>query len=140
MGSADGLPTPRQAELSGHADKTLAHPIDFEKSSARYPLHAVIRIDKSVLSTWNSEVYWPAMAVAIALGVLFGVRAADRDRGGANTIKIDKFFVDTITMDASTTTIVEMLVALARDFHMTCLLYTSPSPRDISGSRMPSSA
>lgn len=38
---------------------------------------------------------------------------------GANTIKIDKFFVDTITVDASTTTIVEMLVALARDFHMT---------------------
>jgi EAL domain-containing protein (putative c-di-GMP-specific phosphodiesterase class I) len=38
---------------------------------------------------------------------------------GANAIKIDKFFVDTITVDASTTTIVEMLVALARDFHMT---------------------
>jgi EAL domain-containing protein (putative c-di-GMP-specific phosphodiesterase class I) len=38
---------------------------------------------------------------------------------GANTIKIEKFFVDTITVDASTTTIVEMLVALARDFHMT---------------------
>lgn len=38
---------------------------------------------------------------------------------GANTIKIDKFFVDTITVDASTTTIVEMLVALARDLHMT---------------------
>lgn len=55
------------------ADKTLAHPIDFEKSSARYPLRAVIRIDKSVLSTWNSEVYWPAMAVAVALGMLFGV-------------------------------------------------------------------
>jgi predicted signal transduction protein with EAL and GGDEF domain len=29
------------------------------------------------------------------------------------------FFVDTITVDTSTTTIVEMLVALARDFHMT---------------------
>jgi sensor c-di-GMP phosphodiesterase-like protein len=38
---------------------------------------------------------------------------------GANTIKIDKFFVDTITVDASTTTIVEMLVALARDLEMT---------------------
>ena len=38
---------------------------------------------------------------------------------GANTIKIDKFFVDTITADASTTTIVEMLVDLARDLHMT---------------------
>lgn len=37
---------------------------------------------------------------------------------GANTIKIDKSFVDTITMDASTTTIVEMLVALARELHM----------------------
>nr|WP_283808627.1 EAL domain-containing protein [Bradyrhizobium centrolobii] len=38
---------------------------------------------------------------------------------GANTIKIDKFFVDTITVDASTTAIVEMLVALAGDLHMT---------------------
>lgn len=38
---------------------------------------------------------------------------------GANTIKIDKFFVDTITVDASTTTIVEMLVALAKDLQMT---------------------
>jgi len=37
---------------------------------------------------------------------------------GADMIKIDKFFVDTITVDASTTTIVEMLVALARDLHM----------------------
>ena len=29
---------------------------------------------------------------------------------------------------------------LADDFPLICLLYTSPSPRDISGSRMPSSA
>jgi hypothetical protein len=26
-----------------------------------------------VLSTWNSEVYWPAMAVSLALGALFGL-------------------------------------------------------------------
>ena len=26
------------------------------------------------------------------------------------------------------------------EYHAACLLYTSPSPRDISGSRMPSSA
>ena len=31
-------------------------------------------------------------------------------------------------------------VVLARDWAKHCLLYTSPSPRDISGSRMPSSA
>jgi sensor c-di-GMP phosphodiesterase-like protein len=270
------------------ADKALPHPVDFEKSSQRYPLRTVIRIDKAVLSRWNSDAYWPAMAVALALGALFGLLlsrtrrmegpVADLDRAlargefrpyfqpifelktgqirgceilarwlredgsvvppmnfiplaessgrieamtweilrsaladlhpllrsdkefklslnvvpkhllsadfvetlrgtvaaarvsarqimvevterdeldlaraaavvaelrgygfrvaiddvgvghsglsrlkelGANTIKIDKFFVDTITVDASTTTIVEMLVALARDFHMT---------------------
>ncbi len=38
---------------------------------------------------------------------------------GANTIKIDKFFVDTITEDGSTATIVETLARLARDLHMT---------------------
>lgn len=276
-------------EFTLEADKALPHSVAFEKSSRRYPLRTVIRIDKTVLSTWNSEAYWPAMVTALALGVLFGVllsrtrrmegpvadldralargefkpyfqpifdlrtgqikgceilarwlredgsvippmnfiplaessgrigamtwqilgRALDdlqphlrsdkdfklslnvvpkhllsagfvdklrgtvaaakvsarqimvevterdeledlpraaavvgelRDFGfrvaiddvgvghsglsrlkglGANTIKIDKFFVDTITVDASTTTIVEMLVALARDFHMT---------------------
>ena len=30
--------------------------------------------------------------------------------------------------------------ALIKNLNMACLLYTSPSPRDISGSRMPSSA
>jgi c-di-GMP phosphodiesterase len=38
---------------------------------------------------------------------------------GANTIKIDKFFVDTVTVDASTTAIIEMLVGLAIDLQMT---------------------
>lgn len=38
---------------------------------------------------------------------------------GANTIKIDKFFIDTITEDGSTATIVETLARLARDLHMT---------------------
>jgi c-di-GMP phosphodiesterase len=38
---------------------------------------------------------------------------------GANTIKIDKFFVDTITEDKSAATIVETLARLARDLHMT---------------------
>ena len=33
-----------------------------------------------------------------------------------------------------------MIIALAWGWYSYCLLYTSPSPRDISGSRMPSSA
>jgi sensor c-di-GMP phosphodiesterase-like protein len=40
---------------------------------------------------------------------------------GANTIKIDKFFVDTITEDGSAATIVQMLVRLARDLGMTVI-------------------
>jgi sensor c-di-GMP phosphodiesterase-like protein len=61
----------------------------------------------------------------------FGFRVAIDDVGvghsglslikglGANTIKIDKFFVDTITRDNSALTIVEMLVRLAADLKMT---------------------
>jgi c-di-GMP phosphodiesterase len=40
---------------------------------------------------------------------------------GVNTIKIDKFFVDTITEDGSAATIVQMLVRLARDLGMTVI-------------------
>jgi sensor c-di-GMP phosphodiesterase-like protein len=43
------------------------------------------------------------------------------NRLGANTIKIDKFFIDTITQDGSAATIVEMLVRLARGLNMTVL-------------------
>jgi sensor c-di-GMP phosphodiesterase-like protein len=61
----------------------------------------------------------------------FGFRVAMDDVGvghsglsqmkglGANTIKIDKFFVDTITGGGAALTIVEMLVRLARDLKMT---------------------
>ena len=40
---------------------------------------------------------------------------------GVNTIKIDKFFVDTITQDDAAATIIGMLVRLARDLHMTVI-------------------
>ena len=48
---------------------------------------------------------------------------------------------DVITLDLSLPGLdgLEVLRRL-RDGGSTCLLYTSPSPRDISGSRMPSSA
>jgi c-di-GMP phosphodiesterase len=61
----------------------------------------------------------------------FGFRVAIDDVGvghsglslikglGANTIKIDKIFIDPIARDASAATIVEMLVRLAREFKMT---------------------
>jgi sensor c-di-GMP phosphodiesterase-like protein len=37
---------------------------------------------------------------------------------GATTMKIDKFFIDTIARDGSAVAIVEMLVHLAKDLHM----------------------
>ena len=40
---------------------------------------------------------------------------------GVNTIKIDKFFVDSIITDASAVTIVEMLVRLAHQLEMTVI-------------------
>ena len=61
----------------------------------------------------------------------FGFRVAMDDVGvghsglsqmkalGANTIKIDKFFIDTITEGGSAATIVETLAGLARDLRMT---------------------
>jgi sensor c-di-GMP phosphodiesterase-like protein len=60
-------------EFALDADKELPHPAEFAKSSARLPLRATIRLDRAVLSTWNSHLYWPVMMVSIALGVLFGL-------------------------------------------------------------------
>jgi sensor c-di-GMP phosphodiesterase-like protein len=63
----------------------------------------------------------------------FGFRVAMDDVGvghsglsqmkalGANIIKIDKFFVDTITKDSAAATIIGTLVRLARDLHMTVI-------------------
>ncbi len=55
------------------AGKARLDPVEIAKSSARYPLRATIRIDTSVLSSWNSEAYWPAIAATLVLGALFGV-------------------------------------------------------------------
>jgi sensor c-di-GMP phosphodiesterase-like protein len=50
---------------------------------------------------------------------------------GVNTIKIDKFFVDTITEDGSAITIVEMLVRLARDLGMTVIAEGIETPEQV---------
>jgi len=50
---------------------------------------------------------------------------------GANTIKIDKFFVDTITEDEAAASIVAMLVRLARDLRMTVVAEGIETPEQI---------
>jgi c-di-GMP phosphodiesterase len=74
----------------------------------------------------------------------FGFRVAIDDVGvghsglslikglGANTIKIDKIFVDTITRETSAVTIVEMLVRLARELKMTVVAEGIETPDQMS--------
>ena len=50
---------------------------------------------------------------------------------GANIIKIDKFFVDTITEDGSAIAIVEMLVRLARDLKITVIAEGIETPDQV---------
>ncbi|MBR0829893.1 EAL domain-containing protein [Bradyrhizobium manausense] len=72
------------------ADKALPFPTDVEKSSARYPMRTTIRVEGAVLSTWNTEAYWPAMAVALGLGVLFGILSARSRRMEGPVADLDR--------------------------------------------------
>jgi sensor c-di-GMP phosphodiesterase-like protein len=90
LGINDSLFDIMPAELRAHSSVVLAlnngetlgefkpdaaaprEPVEFAVSSARYPLRATIHVDRAALSVWNSETYWPAMAVSLGLGALFG--------------------------------------------------------------------
>lgn len=50
---------------------------------------------------------------------------------GANTIKIDKFFIDSITQDGSAATIIQTLAALARDLQMTVIAEGIETPEQV---------
>ena len=59
-----------------------------------------------------------------------------REHGNSNVLKLEDIEIKKPKEN-------ELLIrqtAIGVHFHDICLLYTSPSPRDISGSRMPSSA
>src|SRR5690349_22451967 len=59
--------------FSAKDDGGFSDTLDFGKTSARYPFHVAIRLERAALSRWNSEVYWPAMLIAAALGLVFGL-------------------------------------------------------------------
>jgi EAL domain-containing protein (putative c-di-GMP-specific phosphodiesterase class I) len=50
---------------------------------------------------------------------------------GANTIKIDKFFIDSITRDESAATIIQTLAGLARDLQMTVIAEGIETPEQV---------
>lgn len=72
------------------ADRPLRGPIGFDRHSTRLPLHATIRLEQAVLSSWNSEAYWPALAVALGLGTLFGILLARSRRMEGPVADLDR--------------------------------------------------
>jgi sensor c-di-GMP phosphodiesterase-like protein len=70
-----------QVELSngqqlGHfalRDIDPAHNVEFVSRSSQYPLQAMIRVDRGARAIWSTQAYWPAMLVAAALGLIFGL-------------------------------------------------------------------
>ena len=54
--------------------------------------------------------------------------------------EVQFFYITLITADGSTVLDVRNELGYDETMHNVCLLYTSPSPRDQRGSRMPSSA
>ncbi|MCK1735249.1 EAL domain-containing protein [Bradyrhizobium sp. 138] len=72
------------------ADRPLLGPISFDRHSTRFPLHATIRLEHAVLSNWNSEAYWPALAVSLGLGALFGILLARSRRMEGPVADLDR--------------------------------------------------
>ena len=68
----------------------LSHPIDFVRRSARYPLQAAISVDRAALSAWNGQLYWPAMLLAGALGLVFGLVATRTRRVEGPLAELDR--------------------------------------------------
>jgi c-di-GMP phosphodiesterase len=60
------------AEFS-FGDVELVHSLDFVRHSSRYPLQATILVERAALANWNSQGYWPAVLLAAALGLVFGL-------------------------------------------------------------------
>ncbi|MFK4505496.1 EAL domain-containing protein [Bradyrhizobium daqingense] len=72
------------------AGRPLVEPVNFDRSSARFPLHATIRLERAVLSSWNNEAYWRILAVALGLGAIFGILLARSRRMEGPVADLDR--------------------------------------------------
>lgn len=126
---------PRHLLSAGFVD-TLRQVVSDERVSPRQVVLEVTERDEL------SDLARAAAVVSELRG--YGFRVAIDDVGvghsglslikglGANTIKIDKIFVDTITREASAVMIVEMLVRLARELKMTVVAEGIETPEQMS--------
>ena len=51
----------------------LSDVVSFTNASARHPIRATVRLERSALQHWNGESYWPTMLIAMGLGLAFGL-------------------------------------------------------------------
>jgi sensor c-di-GMP phosphodiesterase-like protein len=54
------------------AEKPLVEPRIFTSVSSRYPLQTEVKVEAAALAEWNTEQYWPIVAFAAGLGLIFG--------------------------------------------------------------------
>jgi sensor c-di-GMP phosphodiesterase-like protein len=60
-------------QFSPLQDNALANALDIVRTSSRYPFRVTIHLARGALPRWNSEIYWPAITIALALGLVFGL-------------------------------------------------------------------
>ncbi|HTO65389.1 MAG TPA: EAL domain-containing protein [Bradyrhizobium sp.] len=60
-------------QFSAQQDRVLADALDVVRTSSRYPFQVTIHLARGALSQWNNEIYWPAISIALALGLVFGL-------------------------------------------------------------------
>jgi sensor c-di-GMP phosphodiesterase-like protein len=54
-------------------DGALTDALELTKTSQRFPFRVTIHLARGSLSHWNTEIYWPAIMIALALGLVFGL-------------------------------------------------------------------
>ena len=85
-------------ELSNHLELAhfslegidIQHPVELTKTSSRYPLRATVRVERSVLAKAYGQGYWPAMLVALGLGLAFGVLLTRARRAEGPVADLDR--------------------------------------------------
>jgi sensor c-di-GMP phosphodiesterase-like protein len=57
-------------------EKSFSNPVVLIQDSQRYPFRVEMKIEAAALQSWNSEPYWPIVALAALLGLAFGALLA----------------------------------------------------------------
>ena len=83
----------------------------------------------------NMKNYFWMMAFSIALMFQASSSVATAQEVGGGAVAVDP-----VIADSAQAAVQKLGIEMMKDNFQYCLLYTSPSPRDLSTSRMPSSA